>query len=194
MGPDAMTFVFEILSFKLTFSFSSFIFIKRLFSSSLLSAIRVVSSPYLRLLLFLLSILIPACNSSRPAFHMMCSAYKLNEESDNEHSCTPFSILNQSVVPYRVLTCFLTCIQVSQETGKMIWYSDLFKTFPHFVMIHPVRGFSVVNETGRYFSGMPFYPINVGNLISGFSALSKPSLNIWKFSDHIILKPSLEDF
>ena len=104
MGPDAMTFVFEILSFKLTFSFSSFTFIKRLFSSSLLSAIRVVSSPYLRLLIFHLSILIPASNSSSTAFHMMCSAYKLNKDSDNEQPCTPFSILNQSVVPYNVLT------------------------------------------------------------------------------------------
>ena len=104
MGPDVMTFVFEILSFKLTFSFSSFTFIKRLFSSSLLSAIRVVSSPYLRLLIFHLSILIPASNSSSTAFHMMCSAYKLNKDSDNEQPCTPFSILNQSVVPYNVLT------------------------------------------------------------------------------------------
>ena len=71
MGPDAMILVFWMLSFKPTFSLSSFTFIKRLFSSSSLSAIRVVSSAYLRLLIFLLAILIPACASSSPAFLMM---------------------------------------------------------------------------------------------------------------------------
>ena len=75
MGPDARILVFWMLSFKPTFSLSSFTFIKRLFSSSLLSAIRVVSSAYLRLLIFLPAILIPACASSSPAFHMMYSAY-----------------------------------------------------------------------------------------------------------------------
>ena len=74
MGPHAMILVFWMLSFKPTFSLSSFTFIKRLFSSSSLSAIRVVSSAYLRLLVFLLAILIPACASSSLAFHMMYSA------------------------------------------------------------------------------------------------------------------------
>ena len=73
MGLDAMIFIFWMLSFKPTFSLSSFTFIKRPFSSSLLSAIRVVSSAYLRLLIFLLAILIPACASFSPAFHMMYS-------------------------------------------------------------------------------------------------------------------------
>ena len=76
MGPDAMILVFWILSFKPTFSLTSLTFIKRLFSSSSLSAIRVVSSAYLRLLIFLPAILIPACASSTPAFLMMFSAYK----------------------------------------------------------------------------------------------------------------------
>ena len=76
MGPVAMILVFWMLSFKPAFSLSSFTFIKRLFSSSSLSAIRVVSSAYLRLLMFLPAILIPACVSSSPAFHMMYSAYK----------------------------------------------------------------------------------------------------------------------
>ena len=71
MGPDAMILVFWLLSFKLTFSLSSFTFIKRLFSSSSLLAIRVVSSLYLRLLIFLPAILIPACASSSLEFHMM---------------------------------------------------------------------------------------------------------------------------
>ena len=83
MGPDAMIFVFWMLSFKPTFSLSSFTFIKKLFSSSSLSAIRVVSSVYLRLLIFLPAILIPACASSSPAFLMMYSACKLNKKGDN---------------------------------------------------------------------------------------------------------------
>ena len=68
MGPDAMIFVFLMLSLKPTFSLSTFTFTKRLFSSSSLSAIRVMSSAYLRLLIFLPEILIPACTSSKPAF------------------------------------------------------------------------------------------------------------------------------
>ena len=76
MGPDAMIFVFRMLSFQPAFSFSSFTFIKRLFSASLLSAIRVVLSAYLRLLIFLPAILVPACASSSPAFCMMYCAYK----------------------------------------------------------------------------------------------------------------------
>ena len=83
MGPDAMILVFGMLNFQPTFSLSSLTFIKRLFSSSLLSAIRVVSSAYLRLLIFLPAILIPACASSSPVFLMMYSAHKLNMQGDN---------------------------------------------------------------------------------------------------------------
>ena len=105
MGSDAMILVFWMLSFKPSFSLSSFTFIKRLFSSSLLSAIRVVSSVHLRLLIFLLEILIPACASPSPAFLLMYSAYKLNKQGDNiQPWCTPFPIWNQSVVPCPVLT------------------------------------------------------------------------------------------
>ena len=87
------------------FSHSSFIFIKRLFSSSLLSAIRVVSCAYLRLLIFLPAILIPACVSSSLAFYMMYSAYKLNKQCDNiQPWCTLFPAWNQFVVPCPVLT------------------------------------------------------------------------------------------
>ena len=93
MGPDAMIFVFWMLSFKPTFSFSSFTSIKRLFSSSSLSAMRVISSSYLRLLTFLLGILIPACAYSSPAFLMMYSACKLNKQGDNiQPWCNPFPI------------------------------------------------------------------------------------------------------
>ena len=102
---DAMILVFWMLSLKPTFSLSSFTFIKRLFSSSSLSAMGVVSSAYLRLLIFLLAILIPACASSSPAFFKMYSAYKLNKEGDNIQPWqTPFPIWNQSVVPCPVLT------------------------------------------------------------------------------------------
>ena len=105
MGPDAMIFVFWMFSFKPIFSLFCFTFIKRLFSSFLLFAIRVVSFAYLRLLIFLLAILIPACASSSPAFPMMYSAYKLNKHSDNiQPWCAPFPIWNQAVVPCPVLT------------------------------------------------------------------------------------------
>ena len=83
MGPDAMIFVFYMLSFKPAFSLSSFTFINRLFSYSSLSAIRVVLSAYLRLLVFLPAVLILACAPSSPAFQMMYSAYKLNKQGDN---------------------------------------------------------------------------------------------------------------
>ena len=82
MGSDTMILVFWNLSFKPTFSLSSFNFINKLFSSSSLSAIRVMSSAYLRLLIFLLAILVPVCASFRPAFHMIYSAYELNKQGD----------------------------------------------------------------------------------------------------------------
>ena len=105
MGLDAMIFVFWMLSFKPTFSLSSFTFIKRLLSYSLLSTLRVVSSAYLRLLIFLPAILIPACASSSPAFLVIYSTYKLNKQGDNIQPWhTPFPIWNQSVVPCSVLT------------------------------------------------------------------------------------------
>ena len=105
MGPDAMILVFWMLSFKSTFSLSSFTFIKRLFSSSSLSAIRVVSSAYLRLLIFLPAFLISACASSSPAFLMKSSAYTLNKQSDNIQPWrTLFPIWSQSVVPCQILT------------------------------------------------------------------------------------------
>ena len=143
MGPDTIILVFIILSSKPAFSLSSFTFIKRLFSSSL-SAIRVVSSAYLRLLIFLPGTLIPACDSSSLAFHMMYSAYKLNKQDDNIQPCHTSSPILESC-PVLTVTS-LTRIQVSQETGKAIWYSHLFKNFPQFIVIHTVKGFSIVFE------------------------------------------------
>jgi len=105
MRPDAMIFIYWMLSFKPAFSLSSFTFVKRFFSSSSLSAIRVVSSAYLRLLIFLWAILIPDFPSASLAFYMMCSAYKLNKWGDNIQPWrTPFPIWNQSIFPCPVLT------------------------------------------------------------------------------------------
>ena len=94
--------------------------------------------------------------------------------------------------------CFLTCIQISQEAGQVVWYSHLLENFPQFVVIHTVRDFGTVNKTEvdvfLEFSCFFDDPVDVGNLISGSSTFSKSSLNIWKFSAHILLKPSLENF
>ena len=106
MGPDAVILVFWILNFKPAFSLSFlFHFRQGLFISSSLSVIRVVPSAYLRLLIFLLATLIPACASSNAAFHIMYSAYKLNKQGDNIQPWhTSFPVWNQSVVPCLVLT------------------------------------------------------------------------------------------
>ena len=105
MRLAAMILVFWMLSFNPTSSLYSFTFIKRLFSSSSLSSIRVVLSAYLRSLIFLLVILIPLCASFSPAFCKMSSAYKLNKQGDNIQPWhTPFPIWSQSVVPCPVLT------------------------------------------------------------------------------------------
>ena len=94
--------------------------------------------------------------------------------------------------------CLLTCKQVSQETGKVVWYSHLFRNFPQFVVIHTVKGFSLVSEAEiDVFLELPCFlqdKTNVGNLISGSSAFSKSSLYISKFLVHIPLKPNLKDF
>ena len=136
-----------MLSFKPAFSLFSFTLIRRLLSSSSLLTIRVVSSAYLRLLIFLWAILILACDSFSPAFHMMYSAYKLNKQGDNIQPChTPFPILNQSVVPCKVLLLLLDPhIDFSGNRSGGL-YSHLFKNFPQFVVIHTVKGFSIVNE------------------------------------------------
>ena len=188
-----------MLGFKPAFSLFSFTLIERLFSSSSLSAIRVVSSAYLRLLIFLPAILIPACASSSLAFHMMYSAYKLNKQGDNIQPCTLLSQFGTDLLFHvRFNCCFLTCIQVPQEAGKVVWYPHLFQNFPQFVVIHTVKGFRVQNEAEvdvfLEFSCFSYDPADVVNLISGSTAFSKSSLYIWKFLVHILLKPSLENF
>ena len=82
--------------------------------------------------------------------------------------------------------CFLTCIQTSQEAGQMVWYSHLFQNFPEFIVIHTVKGFGIVSKVEidvfLKLSCFLYDPTDVGNLISGSSAFSKTSLNIWKFT------------
>ena len=94
--------------------------------------------------------------------------------------------------------CSLTCIQISQEAGKMVWYSHLFKSFPQFVMLHTIKGISIVDETDvdvlLELSSFLYDPVSVGILFSGSSSFSKPSLNIWKFLAPIMLKPSMQGF
>ena len=129
----------------------------------------------------------------------MYSAYKLNEHVGNIQPWrTPFPNWYQSVIPCPVLTCFLTCIQVSQEAGQMVWYSHLFQNFPQFIVIHTVKVFGIVNkaEIDAFLELSCFFhdPADFGNLISGSSAFSKTSLNIWKFSVLVLLKPGLENF
>ena len=92
--------------------------------------------------------------------------------------------------------CFLTCIQVSQEAGKVVWCSHLFKNCP--VCCHPHKGYSKANEAEvdifLEFSCFLYDPVDVGSLISGSSGFSKSSLNTWKFTVHVLLKPGLENF
>ena len=183
MGTGAMILVFWMLSFKPTFSLSSFTFIKRLFSSSLLSAIRVVSSAYLRLLIFLPTILISACASSSLAFLMMYSAYKLNKQGDNIQPWrTPFPIWNQSVVSCPMLTvASWPAYRFLRRYVRWSGISTSWRIF-QFVVIHTVKGFGTVSkaEVDVFLEFSCFFddPSDVGNLISGSSPFSKSSFII----------------
>ena len=137
MGLDAMIFIFWMLNFKPVFSFSSFTFTKRPFSCSLLSAVRVGSYVYLRLLIFLLAILIPACASSSPAFLMIYSGWQYTvltySFSYLEPVCCPCPVLTVASWPaYRFLR-------------KQVRYSHLLKNCPQFVVIYTVKDFGVIN-------------------------------------------------
>jgi len=148
MGPDAMIFVFWMLNFKPAFSLSSFTFIKRLFSSSSRSAIRV------GIICISEIVDISPCNLdsslcfSQPsvAHNVLCIQVKqvgwqytalTYSFPDLEPVCCFMSCSN---------CCFLTCIQISQEAGQVGWYSFLLKNFPEFVVVHTVKGFGIVNK------------------------------------------------
>ena len=190
MGQNAIILVFCMLNFKplyqATFSLSSFTFIKRLFSSSL-SAIKLVSSAYLRLLTFFTAILIPACASSSPVFLLMYSAYKLNKQDGNIQPWhSPFPIWTQSVVPCSVLTvaswpAYRFLRRQVRWSGipiyLKIFHTHKKKNFAQFVVIHRVKDFHAVNksEVDVFLKLSCFFydPMDVGNLISGSSAFSK---------------------
>ena len=136
----------------------------------------------------------------------MYSVYKLNKQSDNiQPRRTPFPIWNQShleSVPFGSMpsfNCFfLTCMQILQEAGQVVWYSHLLKNVPQFIVVHTDKGFGIVNEAeidvflelSCFFNG----PKDAGNLISGSSAFSKSSLNTWKLMVHVPLKTETENF
>ena len=127
------------------------------------------------------------------------TTFKLNKQGDKIQPCHYFP--NFEPVHCSISSsncCFLTCIQVSQEAVKVVWYSHLFKNFLQFVVIHTITRFNVVNEANiDVFLEFPcsFYdPAAVGNLISGFSLPFLNPLYIWKFSIHVLLKPNLKDF
>ena len=130
----------------------------------------------------------------------MCSAYRLNKQGDSRQPYhTPFSILNQSVVPYRVLTV-ASWPAYRFLRRQMVCYSHLSKRFPQFDP-HSQRLYHCWWNRGRWFPGILLLSLwsseiieKFGNLISGSSALSKPSMDIWKFLVCIMLKPSMQDF
>ena len=152
-----------------------------------------MSSAYLRLLIFLLAMLIPACASSSPAFCMMYSAYKLNKQGDTIHPWwTPFLIWNQSVVPCPVLTvASWHAYRFHRRQVRWSGISTTLKIF-QFVVIHIVKSFGGVNKVEvdvfMELSCLFDDPVDFGNLISGSSAFSKTNLNIWKFTVHVLLK------
>ena len=184
IGLDAIILVFWILCFKPTFSLSSLTYIKRLFSSSH-SVIRVVSSAYLRLLIFLLA------TWFQLVLYPTFPAYKLNKQGDNiQPGHTPFPIWSQSVVPCLVLT--IASWSAYRFLRRQVKWSGIpisWRIF-QFVVIHTVKGFGIINkaEIDVFLELSCFFddPADVGNLISHSSAFSKSSLNIWKFCSHTV--------
>ena len=152
---------------------------------------------YLRLLTFLPAILIPARASSSLVFRRMYSAYKLNKQDDNVQPwCTPFPIWNRSIVPYLVLTG--TSWPAYRFLRKQVRWSGTHISFRVFYsLLWPTQSKALTYWSSTWFSGIPLlFPCSIKcwNLISVSSASLKPSLYIWKFLVHILLKPSLKDF
>ena len=190
MGPDAIIFIYWMLSLKPTFSLFSFTFIKRLFSSSSLSAIRVVSSAYL-LLIFLPAILIPACASSSPAFLISrVTIYSLD---------VLLFLFGTSLLFHVQVQLLLPDLHIGFSRGRsdgpvFLSFSEFSRVYcdPHsqrLCIVHKAE-IDIFLELSCFFD----YPADVGNLISGSSTFSKASFNIWKFMVHVLLKPGLENF
>ena len=193
MEPDAMIFIFWILNFKPTFSLSSFTFIMRLFSYSSLSAIRVVSSAYLGLLIVLLATLIPAYASSSPALLMMYSAYQLNKQGDNIQPWhTPFPIWNQSCSMSSSNCCFLIDSSGSRSGGLLFPTLEEFST----VCCDPHKSCGIVNKAkvDAFLEFSCFFndPVDVGHLISISSAFSNSRGD--RGLGSLCLRPFLLDF
>ena len=153
MGPDTIIFVLWMFSFKPTFSLSSLTYIQRIFRSSSVSAIRVVSSAYLRLLICLLAILIPACAS--PVQHYSWCTLHIIYITRWKYTALTYSFPYLKPACCSMSSsncCFLTCIQVSQEAGQVVWYSHLFQNVPQFIVSHTVKGFGIKNYIWYYVS------------------------------------------
>ena len=198
MVLDAIILVFWMFSFKSAFSLPSFTF-KRLLSSSLLSAKRTVSSAYLRLLIFLLEIVIPACASSSLAFRMMYSAYTLNKQGYSiQPWYTPLPIWNQSVVPCPVLTV-ASWPAYRFLRGQVRWPGiPISLRISHHLLLSTVKGFSVINQwsRNRCFSGILLLFLWSRMLVvwSDSSAFSKSILNsLWAMIQEYILHTYLSE-
>ena len=134
-----------------------------------------------------------------PAQHFTwCTPHMLNKWGDNIQPWRTPDLEAVCCSMFSSNCCFLTCIQVSQEAGKVVSYAHLFQNFSQFVVIHTVKGFGIVNKTEvDVFLELSCFlddPADVGNLISGSSAFCKSSLYIWKFKVQVLLKPGLENF
>ena len=131
------------------------------------------------------------------SFHIMYSARKLNNQGDNVQPWrTPFPIWNQSVVPCPVLTvASWPAYRFLKRQARWSGIAISFRIF-QFTVIHTVKGFGIAIKQNVFLELSCFFddPSDFGNLISGSSAFSKPSLNIWKFMVHVLLKPGLENF
>ena len=159
----------------------------------------MISSAYLRLLIFLLAILFQFVLP--PAQHFAWCALHISQIAGWQYTALTYSFSNLEPVHCSVSgsnCCFLICIQISQEAGQVVCSSHLLKNFPQFAVVHTVKGFGIVNkaEVDAFLELSCFFydPTSVDNLISGSSAFSKSSLNIWKFMVQVLLKPGLENF
>ena len=146
-------------------------------------------------------VLHPACHFTWYTLHINYIAGKKNYTAGLKYTPLTYSVPKFEPVCCSISgsnCCFLTCIQISKEAGKMVWYSHLLKTFPQFVVIHTVKDFGIVNKVAvdvfLELSCFFYDPTDVGNFISDSSAFSKSILSIWKFLVHVLLKTVLENF
>ena len=133
------------------------------------------------------------------AQHFTWCTLHISKISRWQYTTLTYSIPNLEPVPCSMSGSnywFLTCIQISQEAGKVVWYSHFLKNYPQFVVIYTVKGFGIINKADVFLELSCVFSdsTDVGNLVSGSSAFFKSSLNIWKLMVHILFKPGLENF